>query len=287
MRSCSSLRCLLAACWILSGCGDAGGEPVADGVGSDADVSSTADAAGQDLSSSGDAAAADVAVPGDAVAGDVAVADLGAAELEGPPNTPPTFGAPPAMSLKMGFQDELDLGPFLSDAEDGAAGLVLSWSSQRVALQDQGAHRLLVVAPTDWFGVEEIALTVTDGGGLTATATLTVTVEEVAPPDPVAPPCGAVTFSYHGGDAVQQVLLAGEFNGWADTPEAADVMLDEDGDLIWEVTRVLEPGSYEYKFIVDGIWTVDQHNPKTTSDGYGGLNSVIDVDACDAQGRGR
>jgi hypothetical protein len=282
MRPCSSLCCLLVVCWLGSACGGAGGEDASGVGGSGAEVSAAPDTAGQDLSSPEDTAAVS-----DAGAGEVVGVDLGGAESDGQSNTPPSFSAPPAMTLKMGYQDELDLGPFLSDTEDGAAGLVLSWTSQHVALEDQGAHRLRVVAPTNWFGVEQIALTATDGGGLTAIATLAVTVEEVTPPDPVTPSCDAVTFSYHGGEGVQQVLLAGEFNGWADTPETADVMLDEDGDQIWEFTRVLEPGSYQYKFIVDGIWTVDQHNPKTTDDGHGGLNSVIDVDDCDAQGRER
>ncbi len=78
---------------------------------------------------------------------------------------------------------------------------------------------------------------------------------------------GVVRFTYPDTTA-KAVFLAGDFNGWS--PNATP--LDREGPA-W-VTRVfLDPGTYEYKFQVDGVWTVDAANPETTAKG----NSVVRV----------
>ena len=68
------------------------------------------------------------------------------------------------------------------------------------------------------------------------------------------------------------VYLAGEFNGWSD---AANLMTGQDG--VWTLDLDLEPGQYQYKFVVDGQWQADPGNPATTDDGFGGQNSVLKV----------
>lgn len=37
----------------------------------------------------------------------------------------------------------------------------------------------------------------------------------------------------------------------------------------------LEPGSYTYKFVVDGEWETDKENPVQEPDGFGGTNAVL------------
>lgn len=55
-------------------------------------------------------------------------------------------------------------------------------------------------------------------------------------------------------------------------------MKDEDGDGIWERTERLEPGRYQYKFVIDRVnWKQDPNNPNRTDDGFGGFNSLMDV----------
>ena len=88
---------------------------------------------------------------------------------------------------------------------------------------------------------------------------------------------GGVLFTYRG-DGAGRVTLAGTFNGW----NADDIPLETDGKGNWAVVRPLEAGSYEYKFVADGNWRADPENPDTTSDPYGGTNSVV---AVDGQGR--
>ena len=45
----------------------------------------------------------------------------------------------------------------------------------------------------------------------------------------------------------------------------------------WMTTLKLEPGEYQFKFIVDNnVWSHDPGQP-TTDDNMGGLNNVIEV----------
>ena len=66
------------------------------------------------------------------------------------------------------------------------------------------------------------------------------------------------------------VFLAGEFNGW--DPVAHPLVKGEDG--LWRGTIELEPGQYQYKFVVGGTWVEDPGNSETVDDGHGGVNSV-------------
>lgn len=195
-------------------------------------------------------------------------------------NTPPSLSTLPPVVLNMGANTTLDMTPLMVDGEDSDSLLILSWSAQHVAVQDDGSHHLYIVAPVDWFGTESIDITVMDSGGLTDVQELKVRVDEVEIPDPIEPQCGETLFSYAAGANVQQVLLSGQFNNWGSSPSNATVMEDSEGDHTWEATLVLAPGPYQYKFIVDGAWIEDPANPNKVSDNYGGFNSVVTVEDC-------
>jgi neopullulanase len=100
-------------------------------------------------------------------------------------------------------------------------------------------------------------------------------------PDPV---CGDMQFTYAADPGVQEVLLSGSFNEWGDSAASATVMVDEDGDSIFEATLHLEPGTYQYKFVVDGEWILDPANPSQADDGEGNINSLITVPPCPQPG---
>ena len=70
------------------------------------------------------------------------------------------------------------------------------------------------------------------------------------------------------------VQLAGNFNNWVPEPLQ---FADSHGRQVWHKTVSLKPGSYEYKYVVDGRWLLDPHNSRATHDPYGGLNSVLNV----------
>lgn len=196
-------------------------------------------------------------------------------------NTAPQLLPIADLKLDQGASATVDFGPLLWDSEDATATLKLTWSAKHVALKDSGAHALYVVAPTTWSGTEAIDFTVTDSGGLSATATWQVTVKEVQVSTPVpTSDCGTVAFSIDAGKGQHTVLLSGSFNGWAATADKADVLKDVAGNGTWSIDKKLAAGVYQYKFIVDGKWMADKSNPNQVPDGYGGTNSVIEVAAC-------
>lgn len=80
-----------------------------------------------------------------------------------------------------------------------------------------------------------------------------------------------VTFKWpHGGT---EVLLVGTFTKWQ---EGAVKMKREEKDGPF-VTRVrLSPGTYQFKFIVDGNWNFD-HSQFYVMDGSGNTNNELTV----------
>ncbi|CDF39997.1 unnamed protein product [Chondrus crispus] len=78
-----------------------------------------------------------------------------------------------------------------------------------------------------------------------------------------------VTFSWSASDA-SSVKVTGSFAEWQDT------MALEKRDGKWTLVKKLTPGTYEYKFIVDGNWWYDITLP-TATDCDGNVNNVITV----------
>ncbi len=80
-------------------------------------------------------------------------------------------------------------------------------------------------------------------------------------------------FTYLGPQA-NAVALAGTFNDWSTSADP----LTKGTTGVWSVVKPLDPGTYQYKFVVNGTeWKADPANPNTTDDGYGGKNSVVTV----------
>ena len=59
----------------------------------------------------------------------------------------------------------------------------------------------------------------------------------------------SVAFTFRA-PAAESVFLAGSFNDWS--ADALPMRKDARGN--WSVSVKLEPGRYEYKFVVDGEW---------------------------------
>ncbi len=72
----------------------------------------------------------------------------------------------------------------------------------------------------------------------------------------------------------EEVYLCGDFNQWI--PRGLP-MIRHGEDHWWEKRLVLEPGRYEYKFIVNGVWIHNPDAPENVPNIYGSLNSVMEV----------
>ena len=97
----------------------------------------------------------------------------------------------------------------------------------------------------------------------------------------VAPPSDEFFPHVRGGRVVfgieapadAKVYIVGDFNGW--DPEATPLEYTSHGT--WEVSLPIDPGEYEYKFIVDGRRLLDPSNPDEVSGGDGSVNSRLKV----------
>lgn len=81
-----------------------------------------------------------------------------------------------------------------------------------------------------------------------------------------------VTFSISLSDA-EEVILMGDFNAW--NPKKHP--MKKDGNGVWNKAVILPPGTYEYKFLVDGQWKEDPQNEYTCLNCFGSYNSVVNL----------
>ena len=76
-------------------------------------------------------------------------------------------------------------------------------------------------------------------------------------------------------DAGSVVSVAGCFNDWKPNDKT---LKEKNGDGTFQCTVLLTPGSYQYKFCVNGTWCIDPNNPKFTPNDMGTLNSVLEIE---------
>ena len=79
------------------------------------------------------------------------------------------------------------------------------------------------------------------------------------------------TFIWPLAGNVNEVCLAGDFNNWNPEP-----MAKRDNGFL--ATVKLDPGVYQYKFVVDGQWQADPSAKGNSQNDFGTINSVLLVD---------
>jgi hypothetical protein len=95
-------------------------------------------------------------------------------------------------------------------------------------------------------------------------------------PGPNVTPDGVV-FNYKAASpAKRKIYLAGNFNSWNPSDDKF-LMKDDDNDATYSITVKLAPGTYQYKYVIDGAWTKDPFAPGSAPDGFGGQNGQFDV----------
>ncbi len=68
----------------------------------------------------------------------------------------------------------------------------------------------------------------------------------------------------------QSVSTVGDFNQW--NPSSHLMKMDEEG--IWRISLALNPGQYEYRFVVDGEWQKDPNCGPFIENPFGTSNSL-------------
>ena len=73
--------------------------------------------------------------------------------------------------------------------------------------------------------------------------------------------------------SASSVAIAGDFNSWAPLE-----LEDADGDGVWSARLAVNPGVYEYMFVLDGSrWVTDPHAERYSDDGFGNRNAVLAI----------
>ena len=69
------------------------------------------------------------------------------------------------------------------------------------------------------------------------------------------------------------VLLAGDFTHWQQEP----IPLRQNAGGVWQTKVPLKPGTYHYRFVVDGHWQDDPECILRVPNPFGGENMVREV----------
>jgi chromosome partitioning protein len=77
--------------------------------------------------------------------------------------------------------------------------------------------------------------------------------------------------------AANDVRIAGDFNGWVPDRGVRSLIEAEGQTRVWTKILSLPPGTYEYRYVVDGEWREDPENPEAVSSAVGGRNSLLIV----------
>jgi 1,4-alpha-glucan branching enzyme len=80
------------------------------------------------------------------------------------------------------------------------------------------------------------------------------------------------TFAFNAPAALS-VQLVGDFTHWEKTP----ISLKKEKDGVWRASVELAPGTYHYRFLVDGQWRDDPECTLRVPNPFGGNNSVRKV----------
>jgi chromosome partitioning protein len=78
-------------------------------------------------------------------------------------------------------------------------------------------------------------------------------------------------------EKANDVRIAGDFNGWVPDKGVRSLIESEGQTRIWTKILRLAPGTYQYRYVVDGEWRADPENPEAISIAVGARNSVLVV----------
>ncbi|MBQ6915018.1 MAG: glycogen-binding domain-containing protein [Kiritimatiellae bacterium] len=80
-----------------------------------------------------------------------------------------------------------------------------------------------------------------------------------------------VVFTVHA-EKGKTVCLAGDFNNWSPT---AKKMAYKARAGVYTASVKLAPGTYQYKFVIDGAWCADPENVNAVPNDQGTFNSIV------------
>ena len=82
----------------------------------------------------------------------------------------------------------------------------------------------------------------------------------------------SVEFIFHSSEA-KKVHLVGQFNNW----DTHSIAMRKWNEREWRTTLQLNPGRYEYKYLIDGAWAENVPGTEKVQNSLGTNNLVISV----------
>ena len=79
-----------------------------------------------------------------------------------------------------------------------------------------------------------------------------------------------VEFTFLSPEATK-VSLAGAFNSW----DTQTLLMKKNKERVWKIEINLAPGSYEYKFLADGLWVENITGIESAPNPFGTRNFLI------------
>ena len=73
------------------------------------------------------------------------------------------------------------------------------------------------------------------------------------------------------------VRIAGDFNDWIPDKGVRSLVQSEGPQRVWTKILHLPPGTYQYRYVVDGEWRQDPENPHSVDGPVGNKNSLLVV----------
>jgi chromosome partitioning protein len=89
-------------------------------------------------------------------------------------------------------------------------------------------------------------------------------------------PAREVSVSFRDARA-EDVRIAGDFNGWVPDKGVRSRVQLPGRERVWTKLLTLPPGTYRYRYLVDGEWREDPANPDQAAAPLGGRHSVLVV----------
>jgi len=71
----------------------------------------------------------------------------------------------------------------------------------------------------------------------------------------------------------ETVSLMGDFNQWNEKKHP----MKKGKHGRWEKIIVVQPGRYEYRFLVDGQWQNDPNNDQVCTNRFGSTNNILEI----------
>jgi 1,4-alpha-glucan branching enzyme len=83
-----------------------------------------------------------------------------------------------------------------------------------------------------------------------------------------------ITFTFEASEA-KSVHIAGSFNDWNIYSDPLTQSKQEKKNGTWRRVFYLEPGVYEYRFIVNGVWQDDPDATERWTNEFGSFKGVV------------